>query len=214
MFDIPPDLNRPFPPDKVKKNPKGFDYVGIEDYIERLNNVLGSRWSWNIKEATLTGDNVAQTSSGKAQYMATVRGTLSVVFVDLDVVRGEDEGADDFLTTSSVEVQRDGIGAAISFDPDMAVKTAQAEALKKACHQYGIALYLWHEDEREFVALQKKAIANDGDLKRLAVTHAQRALQTDEMPTAEQVAKVLGIKKDALSDPASLREALVTNGVL
>jgi hypothetical protein len=214
MFEIPPDLNKPFPPNKVKKNQRGFDYVAIEDYITRLNDALGSRWSWTIKESTLAHEGVPPTDKGKPQFMATVRGTLSVVLVDIDVVQGEAEGAEDFLTTSTVEVQRDGIGASLNFDPDNAVKTAQAEALKKACHQYGVALYLWHAKERDFIALQKRASSDDGDMKRLAVAHAQRFLEIDTMPTADQIAEVLGIKKDELSDMSSLREALVTSGVL
>ena len=41
-----------------------------------------------------------------------------------------------------------GVGADVSFDLDKAVKTALAEAIKKACHQYGIALELWEEERR------------------------------------------------------------------
>lgn len=216
MFDIPPDLNKPFPPGKVKKNPKGFDYVGIEDYIERLNEVLGSRWSWEIRDHNIQYQDIPPTGSGKMQFMVTLRGTLSIVFLDLDVVRGETEDDEDFLTTSSIEVKRDGIGAAVSFDPDMAVKTAQAEALKKACHQFGIALYLWHEEERDFVTLQKKAQVDDSELKRLAVVHTQRTLDipNETLPTAEQVASVLDLSVDDLKNPKTLRDALVMSGVI
>ncbi|MEM2991059.1 MAG: Rad52/Rad22 family DNA repair protein [Halobacteria archaeon] len=44
-----------------------------------------------------------------------------------------------------------GVGADVDSDPDKAVKTALAEAIKKAGHQFGIALYLWDEKERQAV---------------------------------------------------------------
>jgi hypothetical protein len=92
-------------------------------------------------------------------------------------------------------IQRDGIGANVNFDPDTAVKSAQAEALKKACHQFGIALYLWSEQERDFVALQKSASTNDVALKQLAVAYTQRVKELDPatMPDPETIQAALGV---------------------
>jgi hypothetical protein len=110
-------------------------------------------------------------------------------------------------------ISRDGIGAGLNFDPDTAVKTAQAEALKKACHQFGIALYLWDSAERDFVELQRQAATNDVALKQLVVAYTQRMLELDPgtMPEKDQMCEVLGIKDLSVDD---IRTSLTEKGVI
>ena len=146
---IPTDLTERFHPSLVKKNQSGQDYVAIDGYINRLNDVLGAMWSWQINDWKIM--DAAPTKSGKPQYTAVVQGTLIVFLTDVGVISLGGDDDDAFLTTQKAQVARDGIGANTNFDPDTAVKSAQAEALKKACHQFGIALYLWNEAERDFV---------------------------------------------------------------
>jgi hypothetical protein len=110
-------------------------------------------------------------------------------------------------------ISRDGIGAGVNFDPDTAVKTAQAEALKKACHQYGIALYLWDSAERDFVELQRQAAKSDVALKQLVVAYTQRVLELDPgvMPEKDQMTTALGIDELEVD---TIRQALTSVGVL
>ena len=207
---IPEDLTEKFHPSLVKKNPAGQDYVAIDGYINRLNDVLGHGWSWSVN--TWKIQDAAPTKSGKPQYMAVVQGTLGVYLNDVGVISlGEDD--DSFLTTQKAIVFRDGIGANINFDPDTAVKSAQAEALKKACHQFGIALYLWDSAERDFVELQRKASNDDNALKRLVVSYTQRVLELDPgtTPEKDQMCEVLGID-DLTVD--NIRESLSKKGVI
>jgi hypothetical protein len=200
------ELTEKFHPSLVKKNQSGQDYVSIDGYINRLNTVLGHKWAWGVNSWKLKTD-VPTTSSGKPQYLAIVQGTLTVVLDDIGVISiGEDD--DSFLTTQRGIISRDGIGAGINFDPDTAVKTAQAEALKKACHQFGIALYLWDEEERDFVALQRKAMKSDAGLKELVVTVLERNGQD---ATKENMMAFFGIKDVT---PANLRGALEGMGLL
>jgi hypothetical protein len=211
---IPKDLTEKFHPSLVKKNQSGQDYVAIDDYINRLNEVLGHAWAWQINDWKLYPDAAPATKNGKPQYLAVVQGSLSIFLSDIGVISiGAEDDDDAFLTTQKAVVVRDGIGSNINFDPDTAVKSAQAEALKKACHQYGIALYLWKEAEREFVALQKSAVNNDVALKQLVVAYTQRVLELEPgvMPEKEQMCEVLGI--DDLTVPA-IRESLSNKGVL
>lgn len=211
---IPKDLTEKFHPSLVKKNQSGQDYVAIDDYINRLNEVLGHAWAWQINDWKLYPDAAPDTSKGKKQYLAVVQGSLSVFLSDIGVISiGAEDDDDAFLTTQKAVVVRDGIGSNINFDPDTAVKTAQAEALKKACHQYGIALYLWKEAERDFIALQKSAANNDVALKQLVVAYTQRVLELEPgvMPEKDQMCEVLGIED--LSVPA-IRESLSNKGVL
>jgi len=191
---IPDALTERFHHTLVRKNQSGQDYVSIDGYINRLNDVLGGMWSWSINDWKLYPDAAPHTSTGKPQYLAVVQGTLTIILSDIGVVSvGIDE--DSFLTTQRAQVSRDGIGSNINFDPDTAVKSAQAEALKKACHQFGIALYLWQEAERDFVALQKSAKTNDIALKSLAVAYTQRVKEMDPatMPDKDAIMETLNV---------------------
>ena len=191
---IPDALVERFHHTLVRKNQSGQDYVSIDGYINRLNDVLGGMWSWSINDWKLYPDAAPHTSTGKPQYLAVVQGTLTIILSDIGVVSvGIDE--DSFLTTQRAQVSRDGIGSNINFDPDTAVKSAQAEALKKACHQFGIALYLWQEAERDFVALQKAAKTNDIALKSLAVAYTQRVKEMDPatMPDKDAIMETLNV---------------------
>jgi hypothetical protein len=207
---IPENLTERFHPSLVKKNQSGQDYVAIDGYINRLNEVLGAMWSWQINDWKIM--DAPPTKSGKPQYTAVVQGTLMVFLTDVGVITvGEDD--DSFLTTQKAQVARDGIGANTNFDPDTAVKSAQAEALKKACHQFGIALYLWSEAERDFVELQRQASKNDIALKQLVVSYTQRVLELDpgSMPEKDQMCDVLGIKD---LDIDSIRESFSKKGII
>ena len=207
---IPDALTERFHPSLIKKNQSGQDYVSIDGYINRLNDVLGAMWSWSVNDWKIA--DAAPTKSGKPQYTAVVQGTLTIILSDIGVVSiGIDE--DSFLTSQRAQISRDGIGANTNFDPDTAVKSAQAEALKKACHQFGIALYLWSEAERDFIALQKSASVNDLGLKQLVVAYTQRVLELEPgvVPEKEQMCEVLGIKE---LDVTTIREAFVKKGIL
>ena len=191
---IPEALTERFHHTLVRKNQSGQDYVSIDGYINRLNDVLGAMWSWSINDWKLYPDAAPPTKNGKPQYLAVVQGTLTIMLSDIGVVSiGTDE--DSFLTTQRAQISRDGIGSSINFDPDTSVKTAQAEALKKACHQFGIALYLWQEAERDFIALQKAASTNDVALKSLAVAYTQRVKEMDPstMPDKDAIMETLNV---------------------
>jgi hypothetical protein len=209
---IPKELTEKFHPSLVKKNQSNQDYVAIDGYINRLNEVLGHAWAWQINSWKIK--DAPPTKSGKPQYMAVVQGTLTIILSDIGVITvGGDDDEEPYLTTQKAMISRDGIGANVNFDPDTAVKSAQAEALKKACHQYGIALYLWDAAERDFVELQRQASKNDTALKQLVVSYTQRALELDpgSMPEKDQMMEVLDIED---LDIESIREALTKKGVL
>ena len=210
---IPKELTEKFHPSLVRKNQSGQDYVAIDGYINRLNDVLGHAWAWEINSSEFYPDAAPATKNGKPQYVAIVRGTLTVILSDVGVVTIGGEDDDAFLTTQKAMISRDGIGAGVNFDPDTAVKTAQAEALKKACHQYGIALYLWDAAERDFVELQRQAATNDVALKRLAVLFTQRSLELDPgtMPEPDQIQEVLNVED---LDLDSIRTSLAKKGVI
>ena len=211
---IPKELTEKFHPSLVRKNQSGQDYVSIDGYINRLNEVLGHAWAWQINKSEFYPDAAPTTKNGKPQYVAIVQGTLTIILSDIGVISvGDEDDGEPYLTTQKAMISRDGIGAGVNFDPDTAVKTAQAEALKKACHQYGIALYLWDSAERDFVELQRKATSSDAALKQLVVAYTQRTLELDPgiMPEADQMLDVLEMSD---WDPVVARTSLKEKGVL
>lgn len=115
---------------------KRFHYISAERTIDRFNEVFPLTYDWRIDQIEWREWPV-KTSSGKHQWAAHCKGHIT-----LDVY--DEEG-------SLAQTERGGVGAAVNADLDMALKSAQAEAFKKAGHQFGVGLYLWHQDERDLV---------------------------------------------------------------
>lgn len=120
----------------VKQRRQGgvtLDYISIDATIGRLNDVLGLGWSFEIDTTQLL-----PLEGGK--YLALVQGKIIIP-----------------PTEDNPAKVASGVGSDIAGDPDKAIKTALAEALKKAGHQLGIGLYLWDESEREVIAQERAA---------------------------------------------------------
>lgn len=131
-------LSERFPVEDVKQRRQGgtmLDYISIDATIRRLNEVLDLGWSFEIDTTQLL-----PMEGGK--YLALVQGKILIP-----------------PTEDNVAKVASGVGSDIAADPDKAIKTALAEALKKAGHQLGIGLYLWEESEREVIAQQRKSPA-------------------------------------------------------
>lgn len=129
-------LSEKFPIDDVKQRRQGgvtLDYISIDATIRRLNDVLGLHWSFEIDSTQLVPQE-----SGK--FLAVVQGKIIIQPTETDPIK-----------------VASGVGADTAADPDKAIKTALAEALKKAGHQLGIGLYLWEESEREIIAQERKS---------------------------------------------------------
>ena len=134
-------LSEPFPIEDVKQRRQGgilLDYISIDATIRRLNDVLGSEWSTRLSSPI----DVRVLADGK--YAA-------IVVLELEAL-------------GKVAI---GTGADVAGDLDKVIKTALAEAIKKAGHQFGVGLYLWQESERAIVAKERKA-AKVGSVKDLA----------------------------------------------
>lgn len=172
-------LSARFDVKEVKQRSQGgrkLDYISIDATINRLNEVLGADWS-------VTENSVQLIALDGGKYLATV-----------------------VLTLSALEKTALGVGADVATDADKALKTALAEGLKKAGHQFGIGLYLWSEDEREVVARDRAA--STGDLSALKAKAFEVALDKGAEPNAQSVADTLGISLEELQDAAKLRAVL------
>lgn len=109
-----------------------LSYVGIEHAIARMNQVFGCRWSWTIIGYQVSGD--------PAKPCVVCHGRIS------------------YTDNLGSEFHRDGIGgaqwASTADDLDKLVKTAMADAFKKATHQFGMAGYLWDKGLADQIAVQ------------------------------------------------------------
>lgn len=180
-------LRAPFPPGTVKQRKASrsgpmLDYVSIDATINRLLDVLGTDWSFSISTVEVTPIILLDREGDEQQnYLAVVSGTLTAV--------GSAHG---------------GVGADIATDADKAVKTALAEALKKAGHQLGIGLYLWDAEERARLADQRRAAA--GDKNALKKIVSDMATDNGFPATAAGIAEYHGVSVKDLSDIDMLRE--------
>lgn len=126
-------LSERFPVEDVKQRRQGgvtLDYISIDATIRRLNDVLGLTWSFEIDSTQLL--------PLEKGYLALVQGKI--------IIQPDEENPPKVAS---------GVGSDVASDPDKAIKTALAEALKKAGHQLGIGLYLWEESEREVIAKER-----------------------------------------------------------
>lgn len=150
-------LSADFPKDQVRQRDGGrgikLDYIDVVQTIHRLTDVLKADWDWRVLDASC---ELVETANGPT-YLASERGELHV-----------------WLPNRERPVVRGGSGADTDpRDPDKAIKTADAEALKKAGHKFGIALYLWDEAKRDEIAeFRKLSTATVQQLKKAALVKA------------------------------------------
>jgi len=185
-------INQPFDVEKVKQRKghggKVLDYVGWDEVVRRLNEELEFNWDWITQEVLFHDGSVF------------VRGDLLLYERD-----SESDTADD-------PCRRSGVGAdKLGPDPDKSIKTAQAEALKKAGNLYGIALELWDEDHRDDLENQRKSTPDDDIdyLKELVYQKALEIVGVDKLAPNE-VANVYGTDVESLQDAEILKEILET----
>lgn len=182
MSDLLRKLSAPFPASEVRQRPGGgktLDYVGWDSVVRRLNDVVEEGWSLDIDRSSLS----QVTKGEKSLWLAEVQVSLRIG-----------------------DTRRGGVGAALMPDPDDSLKSAQAEALKKASNQYGMALELWTEEGREVVA--KGRAAAKGDIGAMKALVFEQALAKGAEPNPESIAATLGVTVNDLQDKTVLEGLL------
>lgn len=171
-----------------KQGGQDLTYVSIDATINRVNEVLGSNWS----VLPVSSTQVLPLENG---YLAKTE-----LFIAAEI---------DGVTKTLY-----GVGAMRNPDPDMAMKTALAEALKKAFHQAGVALYLWDPAARDEVAAKSKwAVATLAAKKKEVKRLASVKLGVDN-PTAKQVAETFGFTAADLAEDETIDAILKAEGLL
>ena len=212
-----------FPVEEYRRNPKGYHYIPIEKHIGRWNDVCSSDWNLAITKvefSPLPGMTFGSRNPKPAAY------ALVVVAITAEL---------DGKTTT-----REGVGGdyGAADDVDKLVKTALAEAIKKAGNEFGIGLELWDEEERalidsaqaqgmtgQVVALQpgtmvvvqpgqspESAVAAE-ELVQLKNRVADIAVAAGVDRTGPAIAAHFGIPVEALQDRAVLEQIISANVV-
>src|SRR6266576_3726823 len=184
-------LKKKFPADQVKQRSGAggmkLDYVAGETVIARL---------------------LAATEDEETGYAWSSR-----------IVKVEKVGTDwCAVVEGQLLIQGDagtGVGAMINRDVDMAVKSANTEALKNAAKNgFGIGLELWDKEYRETLGQQRRALAgNEAALKSMVFDIAKTKLGVSK-PTAAQVADLFDVSTGDLSEADTLRGILEAQGIL
>jgi hypothetical protein len=184
-------LQAEFKPGEHKTRSQGgqkLTYVDISATINRVNEVLGASWSVLPQSAT-------QLMPLEAGFLAK-----SELFIEADI-----DGVRKVLY---------GVGAMQNRDPDMAMKTALAEAIKKAFHQAGVALYLWDAERREAVTRKSELATATLPKKKAAVQAIVKERLGVDKPTAKQVAEVFGVTAADLAEDSTINAILEAEGLL
>lgn len=163
-------------------------YISIAGTLNHINRILGVDWGVLPTSTTqlLPLEEGKYLAKCEAHIEATIDGEYKYLY---------------------------GVGAMINPDPDMAMKTALAEAIKKAFHAVGVGLYLWDKDIAEAV-LVKAQLANGSltDLKKAVMKLAAERAVGEAPKTPSAIAKAVGLKPGDLADEAALRRVLAEAG--
>jgi hypothetical protein len=218
-------LTERFAVEDHKKNPRGYTYIAIEKVIGRWNEVLGPKWNLDIE--SLKFELTPGVTFGNRNPKP---GAVALVCVS---IRAEIDGE---------TVIRGGVGAdfGAADDADKLVKTALAEAIKKASNEFGIGLYLWDEEERALIdsaaqqgmtgVVQAAPVAGAADVSAAPVAPIAPLVPVDSAEVQELKNKVadlavlhgiqrtgpaiaahFGITIEQLQDEAMLRAILEAN---
>ena len=175
-------LRAPFPAEQVKQRqgPGGKQL----DYVP-IETVLGRLLELAPNYSWAASVDVRMTVDG-SKYMVVATGHLTI--------------GDKTAT---------GVGAMIHMDPDMAVKSANSEAMKNAAKNgFGVALELWDEEHRASLATDRALAAGDlPTLKKAVYDRAKEGLNKSR-PTLAEVADYFNVNVGALNDVPSLKAIL------
>lgn len=186
-------LQTPFKPaEHAQRQGRGntkLTYISIDATINRVNDVLGSRWGIERAETTV----LPPTEPGGNWFAKTE------LFVTATI-----DGAPKTLY---------GVGCSVGGDADDAAKTALAEAIKKAWHQAGLGLYLWDAAARRRIESSMSVGTAAGRKAAL------KALAADKLgienPTLEQTAAAFDIADaEELKTDVKVSQLLAEAGLL
>lgn len=182
---------------QLDKGGTSIDYISGESMIDLLNEAFGPFWSCEFDKPEAVHYAPVNSRSGKynPQEVIQVKCTITVPFYD-------DE------TKSTVTVKREGFGTATlkAHGEDMAVKTAQTDAMKKAAYSFGIAAELFfYKKDRNGIPTKEAGYFNEMHRgawsKENAEKHAKEFAIIKEFASKNNIKSMNKIAALALDNP-------------
>jgi len=186
------ELRAPFPADKVyqRQGPGGkkLDFISIETVLNRLLDAAPD-YSWD--------------ASAQIQYPEPFVNNKGERITPNPIV----------ATTGTLSIDgkyATGFGSHQNPDLDMALKSANSEAMKNAAKNgWGVMLELWDAEYRDDLEKNRKIEkASEASLKGDVFRIARERLGKDK-PTAVEIGTLFGVDPSLLTDVPTLRAILV-----
>lgn len=183
-LDVLTELKKPFPEEILEKKPgpnkkvgnqwikQNFFYIPSENLHERLDDVLGLNWSWEIKESMVV--DVTKEKSKKEYVNGEMTGTTTKVVDEKQVIVF---GRLYATLPGGRVVTRDACGGCdITYGTTVGdpFKIADSNAFRKACMKLGIGRYLALEGKAE-IADQKGGYNKSVDNTQSPFTNKQQS---------------------------------------
>ena len=168
-------LQRNFDPQEVRKHPhSNFHYLSIDTVMNRMDEVLGPNWTLSVLSVSCAPVDPEWKKYGsrdpKTGFLATCTVRISAL------IQGGNP---------PIHTVRDGVGADFADDPDKAIKTALANAVKKAANGFGVGRYLWNAEERAAID-EAQSARNDTKALKKAVAEKYMTTLTENQKIAFQ----------------------------
>lgn len=156
-------------------------YISVDATIRRMNEALGLNWSWTVSDYDVIRED--------GQFHVHVNGAISTY---------NDE---DSHTPTSI---RSGLGGASGRDLDDTMKTAMAEAFKKAFNMFGGGNYLWVEKWRSRI---EAMLSNDTE--KMVDWLVQNAVDDGADATPSAVAQYYNVDPKVLATDGGVMELIL-----
>lgn len=182
-------LREKFPAADHRSDERGFTYIEIQTMQERLDEATEGRWTLEVTRSNLTAVPGMTYGRRKAQAL------IADVAVSVTI----------YIKGSGTALTRAGVGADVGDDPDKVIKTALANAIKKALNAFGVGRYLWNEEDRDALELAQRG--ERGDVAALK----KRVHALAGGGTPQEIAERFEVDLADLSDPATLQRIIEEN---
>jgi hypothetical protein len=183
-------LERPFPKELHKhregRDGKKLDYIEVQNYVDRLNEAFTYEWSFELTSREIIGEQII------VEVKLTAAGLIKTGLGGAAITRSEDNKT------------------VIALADD--IKTAEADALKRACRLLGVGAELYASEQNDAAAG-----LISGPPASIATQHraGPHSLPPSPLPPRERLtaAQLQGIKdrvKKQGLDPAAVRRQIKT----
>jgi hypothetical protein len=186
-------LKRPFPKELHKhregRDGKKLDYIEVQNYVDRLNEAFTYEWSFELTSREIIGEQIV------VEVKLTAAGLTKTGLGGTTITRSQDH--------KTIVALADDI------------KTAEADALKRACRLLGVGAELYATEQDDGAGLISGPTASTGFQHR-AGPHSlpPSPLPPRERLTAPQLQGIKDrVKKQGLDPVAVRRQIKTTYGV-